>query len=67
VQVIAVLTQDERRIQKKKVPEIHFYEIILRLKLFIEEADSLGVIGLAYDFCLRRFHNFFLRGRPLAR
>lgn len=59
LQVISLLTQDERQIQGKKVPQIDFYEAVLRLKLFIEEADSLGVLGLVDDFVIRKNHDFF--------
>jgi hypothetical protein len=61
MQVVILLTKDEGKIQEKKVPEIHFYESVLRLKLFIEEAESLGVLGLVEDFCLRR-HSEYLFG-----
>jgi hypothetical protein len=61
LQMVTLLTQDESKIQEKQVPEIHFYDSVLRLKLFIEEAESLGVLGLVEDFCLRR-HNDYLFG-----
>lgn len=49
LQVVNMLTKDERKVQGKRVPEVNFYEMILRLKLFIEEADSLNVLGLVDD------------------
>jgi hypothetical protein len=61
LQIVTLLTEDERKIQKKKDPEMHFYESVLRLKLFIEEAESIGVLGQVEDFCLRR-HNDYLFG-----
>ena len=39
VQVVNLLTNDERKIQKRIIPQINFYETVLRLKLFIQEAD----------------------------
>ena len=33
--------------------------LIIRLKLFIQEADSLGVLPLVDGFCLRKDHHFF--------
>jgi len=59
LQVVNVLTNDERKIQQRKIPEINFYEAVLRLKLFLQEADSLNVLGLVDDFCLRKNHDFF--------
>jgi len=67
LQVVNILTNDERKIQQQKIPEVHFYEMILRLKLFLEEADSLNVLGLVDDFCIRKNHDFFFwRGRSVA-
>ena len=59
LQVITLLTKDEREIQKKKIPQIDFYESIVRLKLFIQEADSLGVLPAVDDFVIRKNHDFF--------
>lgn len=59
LQVVNLLTNDERRIQGKPIPEINYYETTLRLKLFIEEASSLHVLGLVDDFCIRKNHDFF--------
>ena len=59
LQVVNILTNDERKIQQQKIPEVHFYEMLLRLKLFLEEADCLNVLGLVDDFCIRKNHDFF--------
>jgi len=59
LQVVNLLTADEQRIQGKRIPIINFYETVLRLKLFIQEADSLNVLGLVDDFCIRKNHDFF--------
>jgi len=59
LQVVNLLTNDERKIQGKKIPEINFFETMMRLKLFLQEADSLRVMGLLDDFCLRKNHDFF--------
>ena len=59
LQVVNLLTADEQRIQGKSIPIINFYETVLRLKLFIQEADSLRVLGLVDDFCIRKNHDFF--------
>merc|ERR1719410_1596677 len=37
LQVVNVLTNDERKIQRRKIPVVNFYEMVLRLKLFLEE------------------------------
>ena len=50
---------DEKKVQGVKNPQVGFFECIIRLKLFIEEADSLGVLPLVDDFCLRENHDFF--------
>ena len=54
LQVVSLVTKNERELQGTKIPEIHFYEAVLRLKLFILEAESLGVLGLVDDFCIRK-------------
>ncbi|CAB9513406.1 expressed unknown protein [Seminavis robusta] len=54
LQVVSLVTKNERDLQRKRVPEINFYEAVLRLKLFILEAESLGVLGLVDDFCIRK-------------
>lgn len=59
LQVVALLTTDERRLQGKRSPVVNFYETIVRLKLFIAEADSLGVLGIVDDFCIRKNHDYF--------
>lgn len=47
--VVNLLTNDERKIQGRKIPIISFYETLLRLKLFLAEADSLNVLGQVDD------------------
>ena len=47
--VVNLLTHDERKIQGRRVPIINFYETLLRLKLFLAEADSLNVLGQVDD------------------
>jgi len=47
--VVSLLTNDERKHQGRKIPLINFYETLLRLKLFLAEADSLGVLGQVDD------------------
>jgi HMGL-like len=59
LQVVSLLTADERKLQGKRVPQVNFYEMIVRLKLFLSEADSLGVLGLVDDFCIRKNHDYF--------
>lgn len=59
LQVVNMLTNDERKIQGRKIPVISFFETMLRLKLFLQEADSLHVMGLVDDFCIRKNHDFF--------
>jgi hypothetical protein len=56
---LSVLTQDERRVQKTEVPVINFDEAVMRLKLFIQESDSLGVLGLVDDFVIRKQNDFY--------
>lgn len=56
---LSVLIQDERRVQKIQVPIITFHETVMRLKLFIQEADSLGVLGLVDDFVIRKQNDFY--------
>jgi hypothetical protein len=56
---LSLLTQDERRVQKTEVPVIDFYEAVMRLKLFIQESDSLGVLGLVDDFVIRKQNDFY--------
>jgi len=59
LQVVNLLTNDERQIQGRRIPQINFYETVIRLKLFIQEADSLHVLGLVDDFCIRKNHDYF--------
>ena len=59
MQVVSLITKNERHIQGRRVPVINFYDAVLRLKLFILEADSLGVMGLCDDFAIRKNHDYF--------
>jgi hypothetical protein len=82
LQVVHLSTTDERKIQRRIIPQSNFYETVSRLKLFIQEADrygdifssycmqsfhyvltppsdSLHVLGLVNDFCLRKNHDYF--------
>lgn len=64
--VVRLLTQNEQRIQRtKKEPMMNFFETVLRLKLFIMEASSLGVLPTVDDFALRKNHDFFFGKIPL--
>jgi hypothetical protein len=56
---LSILMQDERRVQKTQVPIFNFYEAVMRLKLFIQESDSLGVLGLVDDFVIRKQNDFY--------
>jgi hypothetical protein len=46
IKVITLSTQDEGKIQEIFFPKIHFYECVLRLKLFIGEAEILRKVSL---------------------
>ncbi|CAB9513551.1 expressed unknown protein [Seminavis robusta] len=48
------LAKDEARHQNTKFPLIHFYETIVRLKLFIQEATHKGFLPLVDDFAMQR-------------
>ena len=52
--VLRNLVQEERKIQRRRVPEVNFYEQLMQLKLFIQEAESKGFRPLVDDFCLQR-------------
>jgi hypothetical protein len=54
LQVLTLVTKNERELQRSKLPVINFYEALLRLKLFIMEAEGLGVLPLVDDFCIRK-------------
>ena len=56
---IGFLVEDETMCQGVPNPKTRFFDCVIRLKLFIEEADSLGVLPLVDDFCLRKDHDFF--------
>jgi hypothetical protein len=56
---IGLLVEDEIMCQGVRYPKTGFFDCIIRLKLFIQEADSLGVLPLVDDFCLRKDHDFF--------
>jgi hypothetical protein len=56
---IALLVEDETLCQGVPNPKVGFFDCVIRLKLFIQEADSLGVLPLVDDFCLRKDHDFF--------
>lgn len=57
--VVSLLTNDEKKVQGRRMPIINFYETLLRLKLFLAESESLGVLGQVDDFCIRKNHDFF--------
>mmetsp|Transcript_3379 Transcript_3379/g.7744 ORF Transcript_3379/g.7744 Transcript_3379/m.7744 type:complete len:1027 (-) Transcript_3379:310-3390(-) len=54
-----LVVDEEKRLQGTKHPKANFFDQILRLKLFIEEAEGLGVLPLVDDFVLRKNHDFF--------
>jgi hypothetical protein len=56
---IALLVEDETMCQGVTNPKTGFFDCLVRLKLFIQEADSLGVLPLVDDFCLRKDNDFF--------
>ena len=41
-----LVVDEEQRLQGTKKPVVKFFDQIVRLKLFIEEAESLGVMPL---------------------
>ncbi len=45
--------------QETDSPTVDFYDQILQLKLFILDAESLGVLPLVDDFSIRKNHDFF--------
>lgn len=57
--VVKLITDNERKLQGEPVPMMHFFEQIVKLKLFIEEAESLKVLPLCDDFVIRMNHDFF--------
>lgn len=49
LQIVRFVNQEAMKLQKTKVPVSNFHENILRLKLFIQEAESLGLFPLVDD------------------
>ena len=56
--VIKLITKQEMEFQGTERPVVEFYDSILQLKLFIQEAESLGVLPLVDDFSIRKNHAF---------
>lgn len=54
-----LVVDEEKRLQGTRNPTVNFFDQIVRLKLFIEEAESLMVMPLVDDFVLRKNHDFF--------
>lgn len=47
LQIVRNAVRDERVMQNRKVPLVLFYDKIMQLKLFIQEAEDLGFFPLA--------------------
>ena len=65
-QITKLMANDERRHQGLKRREsvtIEYNDVLLRLKLFIQEAVSIGALPLVDDFVLRRhYYTLFAEG-----